>query len=92
MFKKVMVCLDGSKLSEQILPFASDIALKFGAEVALFHAVHEPVAFVPPMIPGGSGAPVETQKMIKDMNKQEKDAETYLEQVAGSMGWTDFRW
>jgi nucleotide-binding universal stress UspA family protein len=85
MFKKVMVSLDGSKYSEQIMPFATDIATKYGAELVLFHAVHEPVTFVPPMMPGLSSVPVETQKMINDMNKQEKDAEIYLEQWANTL-------
>lgn len=85
MFKKIMVCLDGSKLSEQILPFATDIAVKYGAGVVLFHAVHEPVAFVPPMLPGMESAYIETNDVITDMNKQEKDAEKYLEQVAESL-------
>jgi len=32
-FKKVLVCLDGSNLAEQILPYATDIALRCGSKV-----------------------------------------------------------
>ena len=39
MFEKILVCLDGSNLSEQILPFAEAQALKFNSRVILFRVV-----------------------------------------------------
>ncbi|MBT7080141.1 MAG: universal stress protein, partial [Chloroflexi bacterium] len=35
MFNKILVCLDGSKLAEQILPFAIEQAKKLKSSVTL---------------------------------------------------------
>jgi hypothetical protein len=51
MFKKILVCLDGSELSEQILPYAAAEALCFQGQLVLLQVVSEPVAFSPG-IPG----------------------------------------
>ncbi len=40
MFQKILVCLDGSKLAEQILPYAAEQAARFGSSVILFQVVH----------------------------------------------------
>ena len=42
MYQKILVPLDGSKLSEAVLPYAGFLAKAFGAEVSLVH-VGEPV-------------------------------------------------
>ena len=46
MFEKILVCLDGSKLAEQILPLAEAQALHFSSHVTLFQIVHVPGAEV----------------------------------------------
>ena len=38
MFEKILVCLDGSKLAEQILPYATEQAKRFNSKVVLFQA------------------------------------------------------
>ena len=39
MFQKILVCLDGSKLAEQILPYAAEQAARFGGSLVLFQVV-----------------------------------------------------
>ena len=39
MFQKILVCLDGSKLAEQILPYAAEQAARFGSSLVLFQVV-----------------------------------------------------
>ncbi|MBN2098618.1 MAG: universal stress protein [Dehalococcoidia bacterium] len=39
MFQKILVCLDGSKLAEQILPYAAEQASSFGSSLVLFQVV-----------------------------------------------------
>ena len=39
MFQKILVCLDGSKLAEQILPYAAEQATRFGSSLVLFQVV-----------------------------------------------------
>jgi len=39
MFQKILVCLDGSKLAEQIVPYVAEQAAKFGSSLVLFQAV-----------------------------------------------------
>jgi len=39
MFQKILVCLDGSKLAEQILPYAAEQAARFGSSLVLLQVV-----------------------------------------------------
>lgn len=39
MFQKILVCLDGSKLAEQILPYAAEQASRFDSNLVLFQVV-----------------------------------------------------
>jgi nucleotide-binding universal stress UspA family protein len=39
MFQKILVCLDGSKLAEQILPYAAEQAARFGSSLVMFQVV-----------------------------------------------------
>ena len=39
MFQKILVCLDGSKLAEQIVPYASEQAARFGSTLTLLQVV-----------------------------------------------------
>lgn len=41
MFKRILVPLDGSKLTESVLPVAAYFAEKFGAAVLLFHVIEQ---------------------------------------------------
>jgi len=81
MFEKILVCLDGSELAEQILPYAVGEALHFQSKLVLFQVVPEPVAFSPG-IPGTTATPVQTDTMLEEAEKTLNGARNYLEKIA----------
>jgi nucleotide-binding universal stress UspA family protein len=81
MFEKILVCLDGSKLAEQILPYAAEEALHFQGKLFLFQVVPEPVAFSPGL-PGAASVPVQTDIMLAEAKKALDEARDYLEEIA----------
>jgi len=81
MFKKILVCLDGSELAEQILPYAVAEALSFEGKLVLFRVVPEPVAFSPG-IPGVGVTPIYTDAMLSDSKMALDEAREYLEKIA----------
>jgi nucleotide-binding universal stress UspA family protein len=81
MYKKVAVCLDGSELAEQVLPYAAEVAQRFGGSIVLLRVVSQPVIMAPG-IPGASGMPVVTAGMQKRVEDAERDAEAYLRPLA----------
>lgn len=81
MFKKILVCLDGSELAEQILPYAVEEALHFQGKLVLFQVVPEPVAFSPG-IPGAASVPIRTDTMLEEAKKALNEARDYLEDIA----------
>jgi nucleotide-binding universal stress UspA family protein len=81
MFKKILVCLDGSKLAEQILPYAAEEALHFQGKLVLFQVVPEPVAFSPG-IPGAASMPLQTDTMLEEAKMALDEARGYLEKIA----------
>ena len=84
MFKKILVCLDGSELAEQILPYAVVEALHFQGELVLFQVVPEPIAFSPG-IPGAGAAPIQTDAMLSDAKRALDKAREYLEKMAAPL-------
>lgn len=81
MFKRIMVCLDGSRLAEQVLPYAAAEALSFNIRVTLFQAIPEPI-MVSPGIPGAAPVPVETESQLQQAQKADAEARSYLEEIA----------
>ena len=81
MFKKILVCLDGSELAEQILPYAVEEALHFHGKLVLFQVVPEPVVFSPG-IPGAASVPIRTDTMLEEAKKALNEARDYLEDIA----------
>lgn len=81
MFKKILVCLDGSKLAEQILPYATEEAVRFQGKLVLLQVVQEPVAFSP-AIPGEAPIPIETDVMVEATKEALNKARGYLEKLA----------
>jgi len=51
MFERIIVCLDGSELAEQILPYVVEQARRFNSALGLLRVVSEPVLLTPG-IPG----------------------------------------
>ncbi len=81
MFKKILVCLDGSSLAKEIMPYATEQAIGFKSKVILLQVV--PIPGIPvPGIPGAAGAPVHTQAMLKQWQRDENKAKAYLENAA----------
>ena len=84
MLERILVCLDGSELAEQILPYATQEALAFEAELVLLQVVPEPVTFSPG-IPGAGPVPVQTDTMIEVAKQASSGAKDYLEELAAPL-------
>ena len=84
MFKKILVCLDGSELAEKILPYAVQEATHFDSELVLFRVFSESglISLAVPGIPGIQVNPgTVEQRVIED----EKVIEEYLNQLASRL-------
>ncbi len=79
MYKKILVCLDGSNLAEQILPYAVEQAMCFNSKLILFRVVSKP-----PFIPRSAGPDAE-RALIDNYEREVNQAKTYLERVALSL-------
>lgn len=80
MFKKIMVCLDGSELAEKVLPYAVAEATCFNSELVLFRVVSEAM-LVTPVLPGISGLPVDAARAGKKAVSDENEARSYLQKL-----------
>lgn len=81
MFENVLVCLDGSPLSEQILPYIVGEGRSFH-QVTLLRVVANPDTAVPIGVPGAPGVPVHTETMLQAFQKELAAAPDYLERLA----------
>jgi nucleotide-binding universal stress UspA family protein len=80
-FKKILVCLDGSETAERIVPFAIDQALAMKAELILMRVVHIPGGLTLD-IPGSPSLPVRGASAPEHLQKDESDALSYLKKTA----------
>jgi len=83
MFEKILVCLDGSKLAEQILPYAKEQALRFKSKITLLQVVtlsKDDFAKVTSRTLSD-----ESQMVQKWIQQAKSDAEEYLERVRKSL-------
>lgn len=81
MFEKILVCLDGSKLAEQILPYAKEEALHFNSQLTLLEVVTVPtmVAWAEEV----AGAPSQTGGWTEEtLHREAEEAKAYLEHIA----------
>ena len=76
MFEKILVCLDGSRFAEQILPYATEVALQFGSRVILLEATIPPGAAVEPLTGYYHATPLEK------IQREEDEAQVYLKRMA----------
>lgn len=81
MFERILVCLDGSKLAEQIMPYATEEALRFNGKLVLLQVIPEPVVFSPG-IPGEAPVPIQTDIMVEGTKMALRNAGDYLEKLA----------
>lgn len=84
MFEKILVCLDGSELAEQIIPYATEQALGFRSELILIQVVQEPLTYGPG-IPGTEPTPIKTDGMVEEARKALAKAKDYLDRLAASL-------
>ena len=68
MFKRILVPLDGSQLSGRALPYATEIAQRFRAEVILLRVV--PPTPIPPM--GAQTLPEVIEKVEKEASEKDR--------------------
>jgi nucleotide-binding universal stress UspA family protein len=81
MFKRILVCLDGSQLAEQIMPYAAAEATHFEGRLVLLQVVQEPVVFGP-ALPGEAPMPIETSATVEQTKRALTGAKDYLEKLA----------
>ena len=84
MYEKIAVCLDGSGLAEQILPYTAEQARRFTSVLVLLRVIPGPVLLAPG-IPGAGGGPIVTARMEKQVEKEQQEAEAYLNTTAGHL-------
>ena len=82
MFKKILVCLDGSDLAEQVLPYVTEQAKHFNSRVILFEAVTGEHNVVIPTTPTGDLMPQASHVSAELVEKEVQKDEAYLERVA----------
>lgn len=93
MFEKVLACLDGSNLSEQILPYASEQALKFNSQLVLLKVITSQINVPPPEWPTRPGylfpTAISTDEYVSAemqlIQKKQEQATSYLEEKAQSL-------
>ena len=81
MFEKVLVTLDRSPESEEILPYIAAEGKKFG-KVIILTVVHMPVINLPIGVPGESMGPVQTGAMLDQFKRELAEAPDYLDEKA----------
>jgi len=83
MFERILVCLDGSELAEQILPYAIEQALRFNSKLTLLQVVTMPSSVYTASVAGE--LPQAGDMIAKQIQRQEAEARTYLDRVAQSL-------
>jgi nucleotide-binding universal stress UspA family protein len=76
MHEKILVSLDGSDLSEQILPYALEQAKRFGSRVVLIRVVTDLPIYASP------GDPKVVVEQLDRIPRAKREAEAYLYAVA----------
>jgi nucleotide-binding universal stress UspA family protein len=79
MLQKILVCLDGSSLAEQILPYATEQALHFSSKVVLLQVIAGPRA-IPSPVPGEPAFILVPEP--EELQREQNEARAYLESVA----------
>jgi nucleotide-binding universal stress UspA family protein len=74
MFRKTLVCLDGSKLAEEVVPYLLEVCPESGSEVILLHVISGDITIPPPesihaFTVGRDAKPVQTR--ATDIGKTE---------------------
>jgi nucleotide-binding universal stress UspA family protein len=75
MFRRILICLDGSSLSEQVLPYAIEQAVHFKSQLVLLRIIM-PLTATPAV-----AGPI-TEGMVEKEAEAKKAAEAYLVKLA----------
>jgi nucleotide-binding universal stress UspA family protein len=81
MFEKVLVCLDNSPESEEILPYIYSEGRSF-SKIVFITVVHMSVIDLPIGVPGEKLQAVQTKAMANDFKRRLAEAPLYLEAKA----------
>jgi nucleotide-binding universal stress UspA family protein len=81
MFEKVLVCLDGSALAEQILPYIAGDSRSF-KKIVLLKVIAPPGTGLPIGVPGEAGGSVQTQAGLEHLEREIEETPAYLESKA----------
>lgn len=84
MFERILVCLDGSELAEQIMPYAIEEAIRFQSKLILLQVVPEPVAYSPG-VPGAEPGAIQTDMQMEEAKKALDEARHYLDELAAPL-------
>ena len=79
MFGKILVCLDGSSLSEQIVPYATEVARRFGSRVVLLQVLQIPSSLAAASAQGAENV------IEEELRRLSYEAHQYLEGIATQM-------
>lgn len=79
MFGKILVCLDGSSLSEQIVPYATEVARRFGSQVVLLQVLQIPSSLAAASAQGAENV------IEEELRRLSYQAHQYLEGIATQM-------
>jgi nucleotide-binding universal stress UspA family protein len=79
MFGKILVCLDGSSLSEQIVPYATEVARRFGSRVVLLQVLQIPSSLAAASAQGAENV------IEEELRRLSYEAHQYLEGIAVQM-------
>ncbi len=81
MFDKILVCLDGSKIAEQILSYVEIQATQFVSTVILLQVV----TVSGTALAGAGSAPLSEEIAIEQLKIAEREAKSYLQSIAESL-------
>lgn len=81
LIKRILVPLDGSKVAEQIVPHAEELAKVMGGQIILFQA-HESLL---KMMPPESFSAISEEEIKVAIKHKEEDAKGYLKTIAGPL-------
>jgi nucleotide-binding universal stress UspA family protein len=79
MFGKILVCLDGSSLSEQIVPYATEVSRRFGSRVVLLQVLQIPSSLAAASAQGAENV------IEEELRRLSYEAHQYLEGIAAQM-------
>ncbi len=79
MFNKILVCLDGSGPSEQIMPHTKELARQFGSRLILLQVLQVPSSLAAASAQGAEGV------IEEEMKRLAYEAKQYLEGIAAPL-------